>query len=243
LGLITQRGNKELAAKYARYARTKLAEVNQDPLWHSNYSIHAAADAINTGLLTDSIQETLFNREFKDRVNRLSISPFNQYFILQSLATMNKWDEALTSVNDMWGEMIRYGGTTTFEVFRPSWNQIISKNDAVPNSQCGIVSLCHPWGAGVAKWLTEQILGLSPTSPGFTTFRFAPHFGTKLTSVSGSVNTPKGTISAKMDLSKGTAELHCPQGTTKWIYQKAQQNFTAPKEPLAALKFHDRINL
>ena len=211
---MEQRGNKELAAKYAKYARTKVAEVNQDPLWHSNYSIHAASDAINTGLLTYSIQETLFNREFKDRVNRLSISPFNQYFILQSLATMNKWDEALTSVNDMWGEMIRYGGTTTFEVFRPSWNQIISKNDAVPNSQCGIVSLCHPWGAGVAKWLTEQILGLSPTSPGFTTFRFAPHFGTKLTNVSGSVNTPKGTISAKMDLSKGTAELHCPQGTT-----------------------------
>ncbi len=71
---------------------------------------------------------------------------------------------------DMWGGMVRYGGTTTFEVYRPSWNEILGPNDAVPGASCGAVSLCHPWGAGVVKWLSEEVLGIVPTTPGFKTY-------------------------------------------------------------------------
>ncbi len=206
-------GRLDLRDKYREYARSKMATVRLRDQWHAKFGIHAAADAVNTSLLDSQTEQVLFQREFTDRVNRLSISPFNEYFILQALAKLNKWDEALCSVRDMWGGMLNYGGTTTFEVYRPSWNKIIGKNDAVPNAQCGIVSLCHPWGAGVVKWLSEGVLGIKPTSPGFSTFSIIPHLGSTLRRVSGTTPTPRGEISASFDLESGKVTATTPKGT------------------------------
>lgn len=206
-------GRRELRDQYADYARVKLASLTKASGWHAPFGIHAAADAINTGLLDAPTDEALYTREFSDRVSRLSLSPFNQYFILQAMARLGKWDEALCTVRDMWGGMLRYGGTTPIEVYRPSWNAVIGRNDAVPNTQCGIVSLCHPWGAGIVKWLSEQVLGITPTSPGFATYAVLPHLGTTLTHVSGATPTPHGELSARFDLVTGKGQLIAPPGT------------------------------
>ncbi|MSR63987.1 MAG: hypothetical protein EXS08_16305 [Planctomycetes bacterium] len=206
-------GRSDLRERYAGHARTRLAELSQKSGWYSSFGVHAAADALNTGLLDQETRDALYTKELSDRVNRLSLSPFNEYFILQALARLGKWDDALWTVRDMWGGMLEYGGTTTFEVYRPSWNRIIAANDAVPNAQCGIVSLCHPWGAGVVPWLSEQVLGIVPTAPGFTTYDIRPHLGSTLTRVCGSTPTPAGEIRASFDLDTGAAQVHAPLGT------------------------------
>ena len=206
-------GRPDLRDKYSSYARAKLAGLRKDENWYARLGLHAAADAVTTGLLTAAEQEALFEKEFRDRVNRISLSPFNQYFIIQALAKLGKHDDALSTVRDMWGGMIRYGGTTTFEVFRPSWNSVIGPNDAVPNTQCGITSLCHPWGAGPVKWLNEEVLGIVPTSPGFTTYDVLPHLGATLTRVSGTTPTPRGDIRASFDVASGDGAVSAPAGT------------------------------
>jgi hypothetical protein len=206
-------GRSDLAGRYLGYAQAKIAELTKEVAWHARYGVHAAADAVNTGLLDALAEEAIFQQELSDRVNRLSLSPFNEYFILQAMAKIGRYDEALCTVRDMWGGMLECGGTTTFEVYRPSWNQILAPNDAVPNTQCGIVSLCHPWGAGVVLWLSEQVLGIVPTAPGFATYELRPHLGTTLTRVSGSTPTPHGVIEASLDLDTGRGRLKAPQQT------------------------------
>ncbi len=210
---MDQLGNRALYEKYQRYAREKFVEVTKSPKWTSGFGIHASADAVNTNFLDIDRQREFAEGVFSDRVNRLSISPFNQYFILQAMSRLGKWDDALVTVDDMWGGMIRYGGTTTFEVYRPTWNSILDKNDAVPNSQSGITSLCHPWGAGVVKWLNEDILGISPRYPGFEKYDVKPHLGTKLSWVAGSTPTPHGDIKFRYDASTGKGQLTSPKGT------------------------------
>jgi len=206
-------GRRDLRDKYRGYASSKIAELRKNRQWHADFGLHAAADAVTTGLLNRVEQESLFDKEFRDRVNRLSLSPFNQYFILQAMAKGKRYDDALCSVRDLWGGMVNYGGTTTFEVYRPSWNSAIGPNDAVPNSQSGIVSLCHPWGAGVVKWLNEEVLGIVPTSPGFITYAVCPHLGRTLTRVSGATPTPLGAIRASFDVSSGLCAVSAPSGT------------------------------
>jgi hypothetical protein len=98
-------------------------------------------------------------------------------------------------------------------VFRPSWNSVIGPNDAVPNTQCGITSLCHPWGAGTVKWLNEEVLGIVPTSPGFTTYDILPHLGATLTRVSGTTPTPRGDIRASFNVASGDGAVSAPAGT------------------------------
>jgi alpha-L-rhamnosidase len=223
-----QYGRNDLRDKYNGYANDKMSELRKNSAWLEGFGLHAAADAINTGSLTGKEQEALFEKHFLDRVNRLSLSPFNQYFILQAMALAGRHDDALSSVKDMWGGMVKYGGTTTFEVYRPSWNEALRPNDAVPNAQCGIVSLCHPWGAGVVKWLNEEVLGIVPTTPGFKTYDILPHLGRTLSQVSGATPTPAGAICASFDLASGHCSVTAPAGTVGRIgIPKAERTITS----------------
>jgi alpha-L-rhamnosidase len=206
-------GRTDLQTKYNGYANAKIAVLRQNPTWYQSFGLHACADAVNTGLLNGTERNAIFMQEFTDRVNRVSFSPFNQYFVIQAFAAMDKYDDALNSINDLWGGEINYGGTTFFELSCPSWDTAIGINDPVPNAQCGFTSLCHPWGAGVTKWLNEEVLGIKPTSPGFATYQVLPHLGSTLTYVSGQTPTPLGTIQASFNVSNGLCSVSAPAGT------------------------------
>jgi hypothetical protein len=206
-------GETVVSETYQKIADQRIAELRAQSQWMDRFGLHAAADSVNAGFTTPTEQARLFDWEFSDRATRVSFSPFNQYFVIQAMARMNHYDEAVASIRDDWGGQLEYGGTCFFETFWPAWAQVLGHNDAVPNCQSGYTSLCHPWGAGVTKWLTEETLGIKPITPGFATYDVFPHPGRTLTSVSGSVPTPKGTIRAAFDVTKGQASLTAPAGT------------------------------
>jgi hypothetical protein len=202
-----------LTAKYRRYADEKTDALRSNPSWTESLGIHSAAEAVNAGFADSRETEALRQNVFADRLQRVSYSPFNQFFILQSLARMQRYSEALTTADDCWGGQLRYGGTTFFEVFRPSWNNILQPNDAPVNNQCGYTSLTHPWSSGVTKWLSEEILGVKPLAPGFASFAFKPFLSDRITWVKGSVPTPNGLITASFDALGGEGSLTIPSGT------------------------------
>jgi alpha-L-rhamnosidase len=116
------------------------------------------------------------------------------------------------TLEDQWGAALRYGGTTTFEMFRPSAADVLGPNDPPPNGQCGMTSLCHPWGAGVCQYLNEVVAGIVPTSPGFTTVDVMPHLGRRLTSAAVVTPTPHGPVLASVDVEAGTGRVVLPAG-------------------------------
>ncbi|MGZ3874659.1 MAG: alpha-L-rhamnosidase C-terminal domain-containing protein, partial [Mucilaginibacter sp.] len=206
-------GRTDLRDKYNNYAAEKMAGLRKDAAWCQDLGLHSGTDAITTGMLTADEKNAIYEKSFTDRVNRISYSPFNEFFVIQAFALLNKYDDALSSIRDLWGGQVNYGGTTFFEDYRPSWNVIAGKNGPVPNNQCGFTSLCHPWGAGVTKWLSEEVLGIKPTSPGFATFDILPHLGSTLTSVAGKTPTTHGDISASFNVSTGVCTVSSPAGT------------------------------
>jgi alpha-L-rhamnosidase len=147
------------------------------------------------------------------RENNVSFSPFNQFFILKSMAKLGLYNEAFTSINDSWGGQLQFGATTFWECFRSQWTQVVAPLSPVPNGQCGYTSLCHPWSSGITKWLSEEVLGIKPIVPGFEKFVVKPHLTNELTWVRGSVMTVNGQIKSEFDRQKGTASLIVPQGT------------------------------
>lgn len=211
--LLKQTGQEKLADKYLQYAETKMDEERKKGIWLNEFGLHASADAINTTLTTPQENAAFYQRNYTDRVNRLSYSPFNNYFIIGAMAKMNKYDDAISAIKDCWGGQLNYGGTTFFEVYRPSWNQILGKNDAPVNNQCGYTSLTHPWSAGVVKWLSEEVLGIKPTSPGFKTFNIIPHLANGVTSVKGKTPTLSGDIYSDFNEVSGVSTITVPNGT------------------------------
>ncbi len=206
-------GRQDYARRCTRYAEEKGILLSSDPLWHKSCGIHAFADSVNAGVADGKVREELFKKFFNDRTNRISYSPFNEFFILKALAKTGKYDDALSSILDLWGSQIEYGGTCFFEVFRPGWKDEIDKNGPLPNSQAGYTSLAHPWSAGVLAFLSTEVLGIKPVKPGFEKFSVIPHLGTQLKNVIGDMPTPHGTIRASFDIKKGIHHVSVPEGT------------------------------
>lgn len=202
-----------LAKKYQQYAAEKIKQLLADKKIADQFGIHAVSEAINAGLLNESVIHPLSASLFGDRLNRLSYSPFNQFFIIQAMALAGENAVALTTIKDCWGGQVTYGGTSFFEVYRPSWNTILNANDAPPNNQCGYTSLAHPWGAGVTKWLSENVLGIQPVKPGFKRFTIIPFLKDSLTQVKGTMPTPFGNITASFNIQSGDCEITIPSGT------------------------------
>ncbi len=203
-------GQLGLGKTYQGIALQKMKEVRSNKQWYGSFGVHSLSDAVNTGLVTREEKSAIFTQEFSDRLNRLSFSPFNQYFILQAMALMDRYDEAMVSLCDMWGGQIKYGGTMFFEAYTPSWNECLEKNGAVPNCQAGYTSLGHAWGAGVTAWLSREVLGIKPIGAGFSAIEIAPHLGRTLTWVSGSVPTPHGCVDFSFDRNSGQGTATIP---------------------------------
>lgn len=207
-------GKLELSRKYAAYAEEKQCQLKSCLDWLKELDIFAASDAINAGVVSTEDIKTLWDKVFSDRLQRVSYSPFNQYFVINALARIGRYGEAMNTIDDCWGGQLRYGATTFFEVFRPSWNLCkLADNDAPVNNQCGYTSFTHPWSAGIAKWLSEEILGVKPNTPGFKTFTVCPHLTSGLTRIDGAVPTPYGKIQIYMDIKEGKGSLFVPSGT------------------------------
>ena len=199
-----------LAEKYAGYAEAKLNWITGTRNCFEQYGVHAVSEAIKAGIKDTAISK-LSRLYYSDRLDRLSYSPFNQYFIIQAMALANEYPVALATIKDCWGGQLQYGGTTFFEVYRPSWNKMLKPNDPPPNNQCGYTSLAHPWGAGVTKWLSEEILGIRPVAPGFRHFEIIPHLNAGLTWVKGEMPTPAGIIHAAFDIRSGNCRVVIPR--------------------------------
>jgi alpha-L-rhamnosidase len=210
-------GQDHVANTYRALADQRTAELRTDDQWFASLGVHALADAINAGCATQDEQPEIYAREFADRLNRLSYSTFNQYYILQAMAALGRHDEALVTARDNWGGQLQYGGTTFFEVFRPDWVRMLGKNDPVPNSQSGWTSLAHPWGGGITAWLSGEILGVKPTSPGFATIDIFPLPGRTIEWVSGSVPTPRGAVDIDFDVESGRGDVRIPHGSVARI--------------------------
>ncbi|WP_159076407.1 alpha-L-rhamnosidase C-terminal domain-containing protein [Flagellimonas amoyensis] len=206
-------GKHALANKYDGYVSEKYNELESNDRLVGQFGVHAISEVVNAGLLDLESVASMSDKLFSNRLNRLSYSPFNQTFIIQAMAKAGKKDVALQTIKDSWGGQLEYGGTTFFEVYRPSWNTILGNNDAPPNNQCGYTSFTHPWGAGVTQWLTENVLGIKPNQAGFKSFTVFPFLSDAIYQLKGSLPTPHGKIEASFDLKSGNGHLIVPPNT------------------------------
>ena len=97
-------------------------------------------------------------------------------------------------------------------------------------------SWAHGWSTGAAPALTAYVLGVRPTSPGFSTFAVSPHTG-GLASASGSVPTPHGDLHVAWRHVGGklTVSVDAPAGT-RWENAPAAAAAAAKQAPVVRKK-------
>ncbi|MFA6133728.1 MAG: alpha-L-rhamnosidase C-terminal domain-containing protein [Phycisphaerae bacterium] len=135
------------------------------------------------------------------------LSTFYGYYVLQARARAGDYDGCLEVIRKYWGAMLDLGATSFWEDFSLDWTAgAAGIEDLVPPGMKDIHgdfgdycykgfrhSLCHGWAAGPTAWLSEHVLGVRPTQPGFAEVAIRPHLG-GLEWAEGTFPTPRGLI-------------------------------------------------
>ena len=129
-------------------------------------------------------------------------SPFALFYILEALVRQGAQDDMLRIIRERWGEMIRLGATTFWEMFPGFWGDWWTR------------SYCHAWSSAPVYFLTRYQLGVWSEAPGYAQARIAP-VPLDLTWARGRVPTPEGEIALHWQSAPDhfTMEVTLPQGT------------------------------
>ena len=209
--------NETAAAHWRSYAASGAAFVKAQltadgGAWTDagKLGVHAAAEALNTfNFSSPSEAAVLLGAQLNDQGTICSQSRFNDYWILQGLGNGGALDKAVFKVQRCWGTELELGATCFFEVSNPEWKLFMRVGEGpslAPYGYNGNTSLCHPWSAGAAPWLTKNILGVTPSVAGYGAVRVAPHVTPEIAAnggLRGAVPTPHGAVELRVSREEG----------------------------------------
>jgi Bacterial alpha-L-rhamnosidase C-terminal domain/Bacterial alpha-L-rhamnosidase 6 hairpin glycosidase domain len=144
---------------------------------------------------------------------RERVYPFIGYFDVLARYKAGLGDSALELIRREWGWMVTHAKTP------PGMWELIGPHGGGLHGYR--VSYDSGWASGAAPALTEYVLGVQPTSPGFATFTVTPHPG-NLSWARGRVPTPSGYITVswrKGTRGKLTLSVQAPPGE-RWTNRR-----------------------
>jgi len=132
-------------------------------------------------------------------------------------------NSAINLISREWGWMLTHGPASTM------WEDIGPFGGPPRGAD---PSWDHGWSSGAAPALTSYVLGVRPTSPGFTTFVVDPHPGSSVSWASGTVPTPRGPIVVSWRKLKGRLSItvNAPGGE-RWTNRPPRGANSKPATP------------
>jgi len=213
-------GKKDEAVQYQQLATEVKVAINSR-LWSNDIGVyvdcrvgdvlsktisqHANSLAVLYDIAEVDKQDRIYSYIFARGKGVVRVgTPYFMFYVLQALFHSGRYQKAVEIIRERWGEMLKKGATTFWEVFG-DWS----------------LSRCHGWSSGPAMLLSAEILGVQPIAPGFKVFQIQPH-PVDLTWAKGVVPTPLGDISVAWQEVWEEAEnetffelkVYIPEGTT-----------------------------
>ena len=155
-------------------------------------------------------------------------TPYYGAYILDAMAEMHHSADALSWIREYWGGMINEGATSFWEAYDPAWPKSDPHVDLQADDTAGYrISLAHGWSSGPTFWLMEQVLGIQPTGPGFSTVTLRPDL-IDLDWARGGEPTPNGmlTVDLKRQDSGLQAAFDIPTGVEATVLFPVQSGAT-----------------
>lgn len=174
---------QETKAKFGDPAR---AAVRDDQTAGATRSWHAHAAAFLAGAVTSAKMHDIFRLLQADPAVRRPMAGFMEFYLLEAWLQAGLVREALDEMRSYYGQMLRSGATTT-------WELVDRREPGIDHIQPAGRSHCHGWSAGPALHLPAHVLGVTPTSPGYRTVNIRPTLG-DLDWAEGCVPTSTGEI-------------------------------------------------
>jgi hypothetical protein len=168
-----------------------------------------------------AIWNEILSRVKQDAPADQVISPYFNGYVLDAMTATGHDREALDWIRAYWGGMLAEGATSFWESYDLRWPKTNPHLSLQADGTSGyFVSMAHGWSSAPTAWLTENVLGITPASPGYDAVNIRPNLlGLKY--ANGSVPTPHGTISIRVDEQKGI-DLDLPAGVEATVEYKGR---------------------
>jgi len=214
-------GETALAESYRQQHRARLpnaaatfgdparAACRDDFPADASRSWHAHAAALLADAVTPAELRAVYPLLQSDATVRRPMAGFMEFYLLQAWLDAGLTREALDEMRSYYGQMLRSGATTTWEIVdrrEPGIDHIVAAGR----------SHCHGWSAGPAYLLPAKILGVTPTAPGYREVSIRPALG-DLAWAKGDIPTPYGLIHVSLT-GATSGEVTLPAGTTGTLY-------------------------
>jgi alpha-L-rhamnosidase len=178
------------AAAIRKSAQEKLLDPHTSTFgtrWQTN------AMAIYSGAANEQQAAAIWQR-ILSQPSQFMITPYYNFYVISAMAQSGHRREALDWIRKYWGGMVAEGATSFWEGYDPAWpKQDFHANLQADDGKGYFVSLAHGWSSGPTAWLSEQVLGVRPTAPGFRRVMIRPDL-MGLEWAKGSVPAPQGEI-------------------------------------------------
>jgi hypothetical protein len=170
---------EESAASAYRAAASDLAETINRHLWSDEqgayidaihpdgrrsaiFSVPTQVIAYLCDVATGERAERVEHHLLEPRPDFVPIgSPFMSFFHYEALVKLGKVEAMLEDMRVNYGAMLAYGATTCWEMY-PNYSVLRANPTFLTRSHC------HAWSAGPLYFLSAQVLGVRPLSPGWT---------------------------------------------------------------------------
>ena len=214
-------GETALAETYRQQHRTRLpqaaatfgdpacAACRDDFPATAMRSWHAHAAAMLAGAVTPAELRAVYPLLQSDPAVRRPMAGFMEFYLLQAWLDTGLTREALDEMRSYYGQMLRSGATTTWEI-------VDRREPGIDHIVVAGRSHCHGWSAGPAYLLPAKILGVTPTAPGYREVMIRPDLG-DLTWAKGEIPTPQGLIHVSLT-GPTTGEITLPVGVIGTVH-------------------------
>ena len=136
-----------------------------------------------------------------------TISPYFNAYLLDAMSALGHRQQALAWLRTYWSGMLDEGATSFWEAYDLRWPKHNFALSLQADGTSGFfVSLAHGWSSGPAVWLAENVLGITPETPGYASVSIRPNL-LGLTFARGSVATPHGSVAVSIDPHAITLDL------------------------------------
>ena len=217
--LVGDNGTASRTEKQAEYIKEQInslywceekgAFIDDYKSGRKNVTRHANIFAILFDLTTAKRRESIVKNVIYNKEITPITTPYFEFYELDAMCHIGDYEYMTNMLSSYWGGMLALGATTIWEEFDPTKNGIEHYEMYGGKYE---KSLCHAWGASPIYLLGKYALGVYPTDIGYSKFEVKPNLmGFK--HFSGTVPTPNGTVTVKMDEKQITVFSEAEGGT------------------------------
>ncbi len=247
--LLYEMGDQAGGKKYASWA-TSLSEAAQQYLADPKTNTFSDrrqdnAMAIYAGVATKVQTQAIYDKILTPTSPawQMIATPYYNNYVIYAMSMAGHTNDTLGVLRKYWGGMLDEGATSWWEGYDPRWVKTDFHSHLQADDGTGyFVSLAHGWSAGPTSWLTERVLGVTPTTGGFKNVDITPDLG-DLRWAEGDIPTPHGNLHVRVDkqtyglaarvtVPRGVKATLTVPGNTVYVVGPRTMTLASPDKPL-----------